>query len=113
MNVMGLVEKILAIVMIPLSILIIIEQMGFYSLGLPLDKGFLGAGIMIALQLINMASLKIKNKKLTAMNIITGGIFIITALAYILGNYLGYLQISSLPVILGVMMFVEALYALH
>lgn len=110
---MGLIEKILAIAMIPLSMLIILESMGLYSIWMPIDKGILGAGIMALLQIINLASLKMKNKRLTFMNMLTGSVFILVAAAYFVGNYLGYYQIDSLPVILGVMMFVEALYALH
>jgi len=111
---MGIVGKLFAIVMFPLSILIVLEKLGLYTLALPIDidKVLIGAALMIALQVITLIMLKISNEKLTFMNIITGLIFIATAVAAVLSMQYGSYT-KEAPIVLAVMMFVEALYALH
>ncbi len=110
---MGFLERILAFVMLPLSVLIILEDLKVYSISLPFDEALAGAALMIALQAVNLALLMIKNKTLTAMNIITGSVFIIPAAAYIFFSVIGKSYIDHIPLVIGVMMLVESLYALH
>lgn len=110
---MGFIGKLFAIVMFPLGLLIILEATGVWSLKLPFDKILLGALLMIILQLITLFLLKMTYSKLGMMNFTTATIFILTALAAIFRTYLGSTISNIMPLILGVMMFVEALYALH
>lgn len=110
---MGFLEKSLAFVMLPLSILIILEGIGIYSLSLPVNKVLIGAILMIALQVSNLIFLKISNGTLTVMNVVTGIVFILPAAAYLFSYFFGYNLYESLPLIVGVMMFIEALYTLH
>jgi hypothetical protein len=110
---MGFIGKLFAIVMFPLGLLIILEATGVWSLKLPFDKILLGALLMIILQLITLFLLKMTYSKLGMMNFMTATIFILTALAAIFRTYLGSTISNIMPLILGVMMFVEALYALH
>lgn len=110
---MNILTKLLAIIMLPLSILIILESTGLFSLALPFDKVFIGAILMIALQLLNLILLKINKGLLRFINIITTLVFILPAVAYILSTIMGFYLFESVPLIIGIIMFIEALYALH
>ena len=110
---MGVVEKVLSLVMLPLGILIVLEEIGLYSLSLPFDKVLIGAILMIALQVINLIMLRIQNGTLTFINLVTGSIFIVIGGAYLASNFFGFFVFDGIRLILGVVMMVEALYALH
>lgn len=110
---MGFIEKLFAIVMLPLSILIIMETTGIFSLDLFFDKVFIGAILMIALQLLTLFFVKKHHSSLRGMNIVTFIVLILPALAYIFSGVFNNFLKEQLPLILGVMMFVEAIYALH
>jgi len=110
---MGLIGKIFAIVMFPLSILIIFEALGTFSLSLPFNKVIIGAVLMIALQLLTLIFLKINHGKLGLMQYITAGIFIAIALVACFSGFVKFLPTDRVPLILGAVMLVEALYALH
>jgi len=99
--------------MIPIGILIILREIGVYSLNLPVDIVLIGAILIISLQLINVILLRTQNGTLTAMNVVTAVVLIIPATFYIFSSILGYFSIENIPLIIGVMMFVEAIYALH
>ena len=109
---MGVIEKLFALVMFPLSVLIVLQELEIYALELPIDKLLLGSALMIALQTITIIMLHFTNRKLSLMNIVTALIFILTAIAAVLSMRFGLFQ-KEAAIILGVMMFVEALYALH
>lgn len=109
---MGIIGKSFAFVMFPLSILIILEQLGLYSVTLPVDKMRLGAGLMIALQIITLIMLKVRKEELKIMDIMTAVVFIAVAIGAVASGILGIFP-KEIPLILGVMMFVEGLYALH
>lgn len=110
---MGALEIPLAIAMIPISILIILEETAIYTLNLPFDKVLIGALLIIALQLINVILLRIQNNTLTFMNVITAIVLTVPAGYYIFSSFFGFYTIANLPLIVGVMMFVESIYALH
>ena len=106
---MGLIEKILAFVMIPLSILIFLEQINVFSISFFIDKILIGAILMILLQLLTIIQQKITNGHFGLVTIVTSVIFIMPA-----GLYLTHLVVSVyIPLILAVFMLAEALYALH
>lgn len=111
---MGLIGKIFAIMMFPLGILIILESLKVYSLNLGVNKIFIGAALMIILQLITIFMVHTNQKNLSFMNILTAFIFISVAIYAILSVILkfGALQ-KEIPLILGLIMFIEGLYALH
>jgi len=110
---MGILEIPLAIAMIPVSILIILEEIGIYSLNLPFDKVLIGAILIIALQLINVILLRTQNGTLTIMNVVTSIVLIVPAAYYIFSSIFGFFSIVNISLIIGVMMFVEAIYSLH
>jgi len=110
---MGILEKIFSAAMIPISILIILEEIEIFSLNLFFDIVLIGAILIISLQLINVVLLRTQNGTLTAMNVVTAVVLIIPAAFYIFSSILGYFSIENIPLIIGVMMFVEAIYALH
>lgn len=109
---MGVIGKIFAFLMLPLSILMILEYFKVFSFALPVDKVFLGAGLMTALQLITLTMVMIHQGKILIMNIITAVIFIGTAAAAVVFKLTGGLK-EELVLVLAVIMLVEALYALH
>jgi len=109
---MGVLEKILAIIMLPISILIVLEAIDMFSIGLPFDKLLIGAGLMIILQVITLLFLKLHGGELRPINLVIAGVLILPAGAYIASYFLAF-NIPNLPIILGIVMFVEALYAFH
>jgi hypothetical protein len=110
---MGILEKSMALVMLPLGILIVLEELGIVSLNILFDKALIGAVLMIVFQVINLILSKVQNNVLTFMTVITGLIFIIPASYYIVSFFFGLYTIPLFTMILAVMMSVEALYALH
>lgn len=110
---MGFIGKAFAFVMFPLSILIVLEATGAFTLNLPFNKIFIGAILMIGLQLLTLIFVKAHHGHLSFMNIATCVIFMLPAAIYLLSSLFGNFLQTSIPLILGVMMFVEALYALH
>lgn len=110
---MGILEKIFSAAMIPIGLLIILRETGIYSLNLPVDIVLIGAILIILLQLINVVLLRTQNGTLTAMNVVTAIVLIIPAAFYLSFSIFGFFSIENIPLIIGVMMFVEAIYALH
>ncbi len=51
---MGIIEKSIAVVMLPLSILIILEEAGIFSFDLFVDKLVIGAILLIGLQVVSL-----------------------------------------------------------
>ena len=110
---MGAIEKGFAFVMFPLGFLIMIEEMGLFSLSFFLDKTMIGAILMIVLQTITLMTLNMHHEYIRGVNYMTFFCLILPS-----ALYLGSMMISisfkeSLPLIIGVMMFVESLYAFH
>ena len=110
---MSIFEKPLAIAMLLVGILIILEEIEVFTLNLPIDKVFIGAILIIALQLINVILLRTQNGTITIMNVVTSIVLIVPAAIYIVSSIFGIFSIVNISLIIGVMMFVEALYALH
>ena len=110
---MTLINKVFAIAMLPFSLLIILEATKVLSIDMPFNKVLVGAILMITLQLLNIIFAKAHNGKLTIMNIITFVIFMAPPLAYFGAVLFGDFLEGNIPLILGVMMLVEGLYALH
>jgi|GEM_PF-6564531 len=108
-----IINKIFAIAMLPFSILIILEATGVFELQLPFNEIAIGAILMITLQILNLIFAKVHNGKIRFITILTAVVFIAPAIAYFVSALLGNFLEGSLPLILGVMMFVEGLYALH
>jgi len=109
---MGFLEKILAIIMLPISVLVVLEATEIFSIGLPFDKLLIGAGLMIVLQIMTLLFLKLHGGELRPINLIIAAVLIFPAGAYLVSYFLAF-NISYLPIILGIVMFVEALYAFH
>ena len=111
---MGLLGKAFAVVMFPLSILILLENTGVFSVTLPflpLSKIQIGALLMIALQVITLIMIKVTHADMSFMNLVTGIVFIGVAVIALLPQFIPVDMPFGL--ILSVMMFVEAIYALH
>jgi hypothetical protein len=109
---MGVIGKIFAIIMLPLSVLMVLEYFEVFSFSLPIDKIFLGAGLMIALQVITLIMVHVNQGKLMPMNIVTAVVFIGTAAAAVYFKLSGSFP-KEVVLVLAVIMCVEALYALH
>jgi hypothetical protein len=109
---MGFIGKSFAIVMMPLSILIILENMQIYSVTLPVDKVLVGAGLMIVLQLITLFMVHKNTEGLGVMNFVTAFVFIGTAIAAVVSGYFSFYPKETVFT-LGLMMFFESIYALH
>ena len=62
--------KIFAVIMFPLSILILLEHFEVFTLNFPIDKLLVASSIMIIFQLINIITAKAKNRKLTEISIL-------------------------------------------
>lgn len=111
---MGIIGKTFAIVMFPLSIIIVLEELKIYSIAFPINKIVIGAIIMIMLQLITLFMVNKDMGNLSFMNIMTAIIFIGIAM---IAGLINLLKLNIFPkeisIILGIIMFVEALYALH
>jgi len=110
---MGLIGKTFAIIMFPLSILIVLETAGIFSIALPFDKILVGAILMIVLQLLTLIFMRIHSANPTLMNYATAGVFMAVAAITLAAGFLSLSFQNAMPMILGVMMFVEALYALR
>jgi hypothetical protein len=110
---MGLIEKIFAIAMLPLSILIILEWTGIFSLKIAYGTFLIGAVITLAYQIINLVMLRIQNGHLSPMQIASFVVFILPAVAYIVTLSGIAIEILPIPLVLGVMMLVEGLYGLQ
>ncbi len=110
---MTMIAKVLSFCMLPISILIVLESMGLYTLHLPFDKILIGAILMIALQIFSLVMALTHQGGMGVMNIITFIVFMIPAVAYLASFFFGITLFTSLPMILGILMFVESLYALH
>ena len=110
---MNFLTKILAIIMFPISILIILEQTNIYSIPFPIDKLLIGAILMISLEVLSFIMLKLTGGELRLINILTYIIFIIPAIAFLVSYLIGLNLHSAVPLILGVMMLAESIYGLH
>ena len=110
---MGVLEKIIGVAMLGLSALILLEEFKIYSISLPFDKILIGAILMIILQIFNIIMLKITGGEIDVIHFITAIIFIAPAAAYLVSVFFIPLLVESLPIILGVMMIAEGIYAMH
>jgi len=110
---MSLINKLLAILMLPLGILIVLESAGIYALGIGMDKAFIGAILMIVLQVMNIVMLKVNSGEFRLMNGVALIEFVIPAVLYLISEFISIPGISTIPMILGIMMVVEAIYGLH
>jgi len=108
---MGFVGRIFALVMIPLAILVILEELNMFTLSLFFDKVFIVSVLIIALQIYSIISLVGAGGGLRFINILLFLIFIAPAVAYILRGLVGTWE--PLALIIGIITLVEALYALH
>lgn len=106
------IGKVFAIILFPLSIIILLEKIELFTIDIAFDKVLIGAFLMILLQIITLIMLNVHHGKPTTMNIITACIFIIIAVAAIISAITELLP-SIIQTIMAVTMFVEALYALH
>lgn len=110
---MGIIGKTFGIVMLPLSLLIILEQTNIYALKLPVDKIMIGAILMIALQLITLIMLKVTHGDLGFKDFLIFFAFSAPGGAYLALYFLGIAIPSYVPIALAVIMLTESLYALH
>jgi hypothetical protein len=106
-----LIGKSFAIVMVPLSIIILLEQIGVYALQLPFDKLLVGAILMIALEIITLIGVIINYKKPSITNMIAVVAFLTPPLIYLGHLFIGYANPSYIPLIMAVTMFGETIYA--
>lgn len=103
-----MVMKLFSLAMLPLGVLIILEQTGMFTINIFIDKVMVGAILMIVFQIIHLFNMKKHNGHISGMNLITSAFFIVPAIIYFLP-----IQIPNLEMILGVMMLLESIYSLH
>jgi hypothetical protein len=109
---MSFLEKTLAFLLFPLGLLIIIEELGFFSFNI-FDKVLIGSIIMIVMQTISLFSVQKHNEHVTHMNYVTYFFLILPCSLYLLSFNINFGFTQFLPLMIGTMMFVEALYAFH
>ena len=110
---MGLIGKVFAFIMLPLSIIVFLDAIGLYRLDLPFDKMFLASLLMIGLQVATVLFVVATHKSMKLMDGVTLIAFSAPGAAYIAMNSMGMAIPSYLPIVLSVIMFVESVYALH
>ena len=110
---MSILGKPFALAMFPLGILIVLEETNVFTLDIGISKVLLASVLMIIFQIIHMMTAKTQNQHLGIMQIFTAVIFILPGLAFIASEFFGFFAVPSISLIIGVMVFVEALYALH
>jgi len=110
---MGAVDKIIAVFTVAIGFLIILDAVGKYTVDLPLDIVLIGAIALVASQIINLILLKVHNGTITSMQIITHIIIIIPAIAYLATYFVTIPYVEQLPLVLGIVLILESLYALH
>jgi len=112
---MGIIGKAMAIVMLPLSILIVLESLELFTLNIGFNKVFLGAILMIVLQIITLVMVKVYHGEMSIMNFVTFGVFVIPAATYLLSSLISLSTTMQqvIPLVIGVMMLIESVYALH
>ena len=110
---MEVINKLMAIIMLPLSVLIILEAMDIFSIESPFDKLLIASILMIVLQLLSIIFASTNQEGLTLVNYLTLIIFSLPAIAYVLTLFFALPFENHIPIILGVMMLAEAIYALH
>jgi hypothetical protein len=110
---MGISEKIFSVAMLPVGILIILEEIELYTLNFPIDKVLIGSILLILVQVINVLLLRTQNGTITPMNVITSIVLIVPGTIYIISSVFGMFSVANISLIIGVMMFVESTYALH
>lgn len=110
---MGFIEKTLAIIMLPLGFIVIFEALGLFTAPLPFQEAFVGAILMIVLQIFTMFMAKKHQGEFGVITLLRSIILMLPGIAYIISDLFGVVSHESVPVILGVIMIVEAFYALH
>jgi len=108
-----MLEKILSIAMLPFGLLIILEELGLFTINLFFDTVLIGATLMIVIQILTLISLNIHHKNIRIVNYVTAVVLLIPVAIYLLSTFITVSFQESLPLIIGVMMFVESLYAFH
>ena len=109
---MTFINKIIAILMLPVSLLLILEGLRIFNLELSLDKVLIGSILIIILQILNMNNAKQHNSEVRPISALLAIVFIIPGLAYIISLFVN-IGMYDWSTILGIMMLTEALYALH
>jgi len=106
--------KLLAILLFPLGIAVILKATGIYSLEVGYDLALIGAALMILIQLFTlfMVHKEYGKEKIKLMNIFSFIVFVGVAGYYIASTFAGFEMWGPLPLILGVMMFLEGMYAM-
>jgi hypothetical protein len=106
--------KLLAIILFPLGILTILKATGVYSLDIGYDLAMIGAILMIVIQLMTlfMVHKEYGHEHVKLTSIISFVVFVGVAGYYIVATQISLEMWSPLPLILGVMMFLEGMYAM-
>ncbi|MFH1276522.1 MAG: hypothetical protein ABIH82_05405 [Candidatus Woesearchaeota archaeon] len=113
------INKLLAILMLPVGTYIILEELKIYALNLPVNSLLIGAILMVLLQVLNLvlASANQSGGEETGgvkpITILTSIFFILPAAAYFLSLVMIIPLKEYIPMFLGVLMIAESLYALH
>jgi hypothetical protein len=107
---MGLL-KLPAILLFPIGLLSVLDATGVYSPGIGMDIALIGAVVMIVVQLITLFIVH-KEYGHRFMNIVIFVVFVGTACYYIFSTLSGIGKWAPLELILGMMMFLEGMYAM-
>ena len=110
---MSLVHKVLAAVLFPLSILILLEYFNFFSLNIFVDKVLLGSIILIIFQVAHFINLLRHKDEITTMNVVTLLVFCTPAVSYCVNYFFKLFVLQELSLVMGIMIFLESMYALH
>ncbi|MFT4344147.1 MAG: hypothetical protein ACMXYE_05380 [Candidatus Woesearchaeota archaeon] len=108
---MKIITKSIAVVLLFIAVLGILHEFDIYSPAF--NTLFIGAILMIVLQIFGIIGHVTHSQKGGSMHYLTWGIFIIPAAWYLSHIFLGVPVIEHLTLILSILMLGEALYALQ
>ena len=109
------ITKILSVLLLPLGLVSIAQATGIYTFDIGFDVILIGAALMILIQLMTLFIVHKEHghEHISLMNILSFIVFAGVAGYYIISLFAGLDMWQPLPLILGVMMFLEGMYAMH
>ena len=99
-------------IMLPISLLIILEALGIWSFRTSFDKVLIAAIAVFIFHGISLAMVMMQRSSASFLENFTNIIFVIPAVLYLLSKYIGWTPIDRIPLILGIMLLVESLFKL-
>lgn len=107
------IVKLISMTLFPLGLLQILVATNILGMDLGFDVGIIGAAVMISVQVLTMMIVRRDKTNYSFMNIVSFTVFAGFAAYYMVTTLIKVGQWQSAPLIIGVMMFLEGMYAMH